>query len=80
MTRGAKDTALAQAWINYFLENAPGKALLSRQGLANTTAESPYLQPRDHLTWLEPVENVDRRELLWGRIVAGDRIHKVLAP
>ena len=80
ITRGAKNTTLAQAWINYFLEDAPGKALLSRQGLANTTSESPYLRPQDHLTWLEPVGNVDRRELLWGRIVAGDRIHKVLAP
>lgn len=80
MTRGAKNTALAQAWINYFLESEPGKALMGRQGLANTTSESPSLRPQDQLKWLEPVEDVDRREQLWGRIVAGDRASKVLAP
>lgn len=80
ITRGAKNTKLAEAWINYFLEPAPGNALLTRQGLANTTSESPYLRTQDRLLWLEPVENVDRRTKLWERIVAGDRASKVLAP
>lgn len=30
--------------------------------------------------WLEPVENVDRRNLLWERILSGVRASKVLAP
>jgi len=80
ITRGAKDTALAEAWINYTLEDEPGKVLLDRQGLANTTTPSPYLRPEDKLIWLEPVENVDRRNRLWERIVSGDRASKVLAP
>jgi len=80
ITRGARDTALAQAWINYTLEDGPGKVLLDRQGLANTTTASPYLGPQDKLIWLEPVENVERRNLLWDRIVSGDRASKVLAP
>jgi putative spermidine/putrescine transport system substrate-binding protein len=80
VTRGAKNTGLALAWINYFLEPTPGTALLNRQGLANTTSESPYLRPQDRLKWLEPVEDVDRRNLLWERILAGDRASKVLAP
>lgn len=80
ITRSAKNTALAQAWINYFLESEPGNALLSRQGLANTTSESPYLRPQDRLKWLEPVESEDRRSLLWSRILAGDGARKVLAP
>ncbi|MFM6991611.1 MAG: extracellular solute-binding protein [Rhodoferax sp.] len=80
MTRGAKDTALAQAWINYTLEDGPGQVLLERQGLANTTAPSPYLGPEDKLIWLEPVENLERRNQLWARIVSGDRASKVLAP
>ncbi|TAH11453.1 MAG: extracellular solute-binding protein [Curvibacter sp.] len=80
VTSGAKDTALAEAWINYTLEDAPGKVLLERQGLANTTGPSPYLGPEDKLIWLEPVENVERRNLLWGRILSGDRASKVLAP
>ncbi len=80
ITRGANNTALAEAWINYFLEPGPGGALLGRQGLANTTSESPYLRAQDQLKWLEPVENADRRNLLWERILAGDRASKVLAP
>lgn len=80
ITRGARDLGLAQAWINYLLEAEPGNALLSRQGLANTTSESPYLRQQDKLKWLEPVENVDRRARLWDRILAGDRASKVLAP
>jgi len=80
ITRGAKDLGLAQAWINFFLEPLAGNALLTRQGLANTTSESPYLRPQDKLKWLEPVENVDRRSRLWDRILAGDRASKVLAP
>lgn len=80
ITRGAKNTKLAEAWINYFLEAGPGNALLTRQGLANTTSESPYLRAQDRLLWLEPVENVDRRAKLWERIIAGDRASKVLAP
>jgi len=80
VTRGAKNMGLALAWIDYFLEPKPGTALLTRQGLANTTSESPYLRPQDRLKWLEPVEDVDRRNLLWERILAGDRASKVLAP
>jgi putative spermidine/putrescine transport system substrate-binding protein len=80
ITRGAKDMALAEAWINYTLEDEPGKVLLNRQGLSNTTTRSPYLGTKDKLIWLEPVENVDRRNRLWERIVSGDRASKVLAP
>lgn len=80
VTRSAKNRDLAHAWINYLLEQGPGEALLTRQGLANTTSESPYLRPQDKLKWLEPVEDVERRALLWDRILAGDRASKVLAP
>jgi len=80
ITRSAKNLELAQAWINFFLEPEAGNALLTRQGLANTTSESPYLRPQDKLKWLEPVEDVDRRARLWDRILAGDRASKVLAP
>lgn len=80
ITRGSNNPSLAEAWINYFLEPGPGNALISRQGLANTTSESPYFRPQDQLKWLEPVENVDRRNALWDRILAGDRASKVLAP
>ncbi len=80
ISRGAKDIQLAHQWINYLLEPAPGAALLSRQGLANTTSESPFLSPTDRLIWLAPMEDVKRRDDLWERIYSGDRASRVLAP
>ena len=80
VTRGAKNPALASAWINYFLESAPSEALVSRQGLANTISRPTHMRADDNLKWLEPVENIDRRNQLWERILAGDRARKVLAP
>lgn len=78
--RAAKNTALAHAWINYMLELGPSQALVQRQGLANTTAPSPTSTASDRLLWLEPMEDVDRRNQLWQRIVSGDRVSKVLGP
>lgn len=80
ITRGARDRALAHAWINYMLEDQPGQVLVTRQGLSNTTSPSPFLGPEDKLLWLQPPAQVERRSLLWERIYSGDRANKVLAP
>ncbi|APW45917.1 extracellular solute-binding protein [Rhodoferax antarcticus] len=80
ITRQAKNTALAHAWINYLLEAAPSQALEMRQGLANTVNEPSQLRPTDRLVWLQPVEDSARRQQLWERIYSGDRAAKVLAP
>ncbi len=80
ITRGARNTRLVAAWIDYLLEEAPGKALVERQGLANTVSAPPYHRAGDRLIWLEPVEDVERRSRLWRRILSGDRAAKVLAP
>ena len=80
ITARARDSKLAHQWIDYTLEAQPGRALLERHGLANTTSPSPYLTNNDGIRWLEPVENVTRREQLWERIVSGYRASKVLAP
>lgn len=80
ITRGATNPVLAAAWINYLLEPEPGQVLVQRQGLANTTSASPEYRADDRLLWLEPVESEERRNLLWSRIVSGDRARKVLAP
>lgn len=80
ITRGARDRALATAWIDYLLGEAPSEALVRRQGLANTVAPSPYHRAGDRLVWLEPVEDVERRTRLWRRIISGDSAGKVLAP
>lgn len=76
----ARDKGLAHAWINFMLEDLPSRVLVSRQGLSNTTSASPYSSPKDKLLWLQPSEDVERRNLLWDRIYSGDRAQKVLAP
>ncbi len=80
ISRGAVNVPLAHTWINHMLSPAAGDALLKRQGLANTTSESPFFNPKTRLIWLEPVEDEERRAQMWGRIVAGDRASKVLYP
>ncbi|EDT39969.1 ABC transporter substrate-binding protein [Burkholderia ambifaria] len=74
VTRGAEHRALAFAWINYMLEPAIGALLTERQGLANTLVPPSGLQTgHQHLVWIQPVEDIARRESLWNRIVSGDR-------
>ncbi|HDR9082207.1 TPA: extracellular solute-binding protein [Burkholderia vietnamiensis] len=74
VTRGVQHRALAFAWINYMLEPAVGTLLTERQGLANTLQPTPGLDAgHQHLVWLQPVEDIARREALWSRIVSGDR-------
>ncbi|RQZ20768.1 extracellular solute-binding protein [Burkholderia sp. Bp9031] len=74
VTRGAAHRELAFAWINYMLEPAIGALLTGRQGLANTLESPPGLETgHRHLVWIQPVEDITRRESLWSRIVSGDR-------
>jgi putative spermidine/putrescine transport system substrate-binding protein len=73
VTRGAKNKALAEAWINYMLEKPVSRALTERQGLANTVETSDGDEQAKKIIWLEPVEDVNRRAALWGRIVSGDQ-------
>lgn len=80
ITHAARNPALASAWIDYLLESAPGQVLVARQGLANTTSASADYQSGSNLVWLEPAESEERRNMLWARIMAGDRASKVLLP
>lgn len=80
ITRGVRNKALAEAWINYLLEPEPGAVLTTRQGLASTTSRPPYQERNGRLVWLEPVEDIERRTRLWERILSGDRAARVLAP
>ena len=73
VTRGAKDKALAEAWIDYMLEKPVSRALTERQGLANTLDPSAIDERGSRIIWLEPVEDANRRSEIWSRIVSGDR-------
>ena len=80
VTRGARNRALALAWIDHLLGTGPAHVLDARHGLNNTRDPAPHQAETDRLVWLEPVEDVERRNLLWERILSGDRATRVLAP
>lgn len=80
VSRGARNKALALAWIDHLLGTGPAHVLSDRHGLANTRDPAPHQAAADRLVWLEPVEDVERRNLLWERILSGDRAARVLAP
>lgn len=80
ITRTCAQTALAHAWIDHMLGDQAAGLLSSRQGLANTLRESPSAPAEARLHWLQPVEDVNRRERLWERIRSGSSVDKVLAP
>ena len=62
------------------LEAGPAEVLSQRHGLNNTRSQPTHQADADRLVWLEPVEHVERRNLLWERIVSGDSAARVLAP
>lgn len=80
LTRGARNPALAAAWIDHLLEDPASELLVSRQGLANTTSPGLGAKADDRIVWLEPAESEERRNLLWARILSGDNAAKVLKP
>lgn len=73
ISRGARDVPLAEAWIDFSLEDAMSQALVERQGLSNTTQEPADVEVPGRLIWLRPVEDAERRTRLWQRILSGER-------
>ncbi len=80
ISRGARDLALAEAWIDFSLEEPMSRALLERQGLSNTLQEPESLDLPGRMIWLRPVEDAERRARLWERILSGERPPLVEAP
>lgn len=80
VTQGAKDMALAYAWIDHMLGDMASGLLVTRQGLSNTIAEPPGGATGDRLIWLEPMEDPARRDRLWARIISGDSAARVFGP
>jgi putative spermidine/putrescine transport system substrate-binding protein len=72
VTRGARNKALAEHWINYMLDKKVSAELTRRQGLSNTIEADVATAATDKIIWLEPVEDDKRRSALWGRIISGD--------
>lgn len=80
ISRGARDLALAEAWIDFSLDETMSRALVERQGLSNTTEEAADVEVPGRMIWLRPVEDAERRAQLWQRILSGERPPLVEAP
>ena len=79
ITAAARQPVVAHAWINHLLDSQASQVLTERHGLANTLATTAQTGQTARRIWLEPVENEERRNQLWQRILSGDRLSKVLA-
>jgi len=66
---------LAEAWINFTLEQPVSQRLTQIHGLSNTLSDNDLYQ-RAHITWLAPIKNAEKRASLWQRIYAGDLMDK----
>lgn len=78
VSRGARNKALAEAWIDYALEPAVSHALSARQGLANTLEATGAAHASGRVIWLQPVEDDAWRNRLWQRILSGERESRLL--
>lgn len=74
LSKGVRNRALAQQWINYTLEREVSERLSKVHGLANTVTPFADSPPGDKIIWLEPIEDPARRKLLWDKILSGERI------
>src|SRR3569623_27939 len=78
VSRGARNKAMAEAWIDYALEPAVSNALSARQGLANTLEAAGATHACGRVIWLHPVEDDAWRNRLWQRILSGERESRLL--
>lgn len=72
VSAGTKNPKLAEDWIDYTLEKNVSQTLTARQGLANTITPQAASAGNGRIIWLEPVEDVVKRKILWDKIVSGD--------
>lgn len=72
VTRGAKNKALAERWIDFMLTPQVSSALTERHGLSNTLRQGDDLDAGARIVWLEAVEDSQVRQSLWTRIFSGD--------
>lgn len=72
VSAGTKNPKLAEDWIDYTLEKNVSQALTARQGLANTITPLAASAGTERIIWLESVEDVVKRKILWNKIVSGD--------
>lgn len=74
ISKGVRNRALAESWINYMLEKPVSQRLTSEHGLANTVTRFSERDAGAKIIWLQPLENPARRKKLWDKIMSGDSL------
>ncbi len=70
LTKGVRDQALAEAWVNFVLQPEISGALSERTGFGNTVTPFASAGADDKLVWLEAVEDPTKRADLWNEVKA----------
>jgi len=70
ISKGVKDKADAEKWINFMISKGVSSQLSERTGFGNTVTETASAGGNDKLIWLDNVEDPLKRSDLWNEIKA----------
>ena len=70
ISKGVRDQAAAEKWINFMVGKKVGAELSERTGFGNTVTETGSAGADDKLIWLNDVEDPLKRSDLWNEVKA----------
>lgn len=70
ISKGVRDKASAEKWINFMISEKVGSQLSERTGFGNSVTETGSAGADDKLIWLNNVEDPLKRSDLWNEIKA----------
>lgn len=70
VSKGVRDQAAAEKWIDFMLTKKVGAELSERTGFGNTATETGSAGGNDKLVWLDLVEDPLKRSDLWNEVKA----------
>lgn len=70
ISKGARDKADAEKWIDFMISKKVSSELSERTGFGNTVTETGSASSNDKLIWLENVEDPLKRSDLWNEVKA----------
>lgn len=70
ISKGVRDNAAAEKWIDFMLSKKVSGALSERTGFGNTVTETGSAGGNDKLVWLNNVEDPLKRSDMWNEVKA----------
>lgn len=70
ISKGVRDKAAAEKWIDFMISKKIGSELSQRTGFGNTVTQSSSAGANDKLIWLSDVEDPQKRSDLWNEVKA----------